>query len=189
LGRTFEFNAAFTITVHNAFGYFRRVMTSMARQNRRPKADWNNELSIPVQSTVPASGTTVLDLVYQAEEVFDNIRHRARETEARAHAWCEVAGERLRHAEMRIQSAESAQREIIADADRMLQVASRALALSELRISAAEDRATAAEARAQMAEVKAREAKQALTLVEDAIRRRLLCVGHETIRQLGAFVA
>ena len=39
----------------------------------------------------------------------------------------------------------------------------------------------AAEIRAQVAEAEAREAKQALALVEDAIRRRLLCASPEAL--------
>jgi hypothetical protein len=48
-----------------------------------------------------------------------------------------------------------------------------------LRITAAEDKAAAAEARAHVAETEARDAKQTLALVEDAIRRRLLCASPE----------
>ena len=43
-----------------------------------------------------------------------------------------------------------------------------------MRIEAAEDQLTAMEFRAQAAETEAREAKQALVLVEEAIRGRLL---------------
>ena len=46
-------------------------------------------------------------------------------------------------------------------------------------MTAAENRLTAMEFRAQAAEVEAREAKQALALVEEAIRRRLLCASPE----------
>ena len=103
---------------------------------------------------------------------------RARETE-----------EKLRLAEMRAEAAERAQRELAIEMDRTLQDASMALAQAQSRIEAqegklvaAEFRAQAAEAeardamfRAQAAEVEARDAKDALALVEDAIRRRLLC--------------
>ena len=75
-------------------------------------------------------------------------------------------------------------REVIADADRKLADASRALTQVELRITAAIDEAAAAEIRAQVAETEAREAKQTLALVEDAIRRRLLCAGPETARRM-----
>jgi len=42
------------------------------------------------------------------------------------------------------------------------------------------------EFRAQAAELEAREAKQALTLVEEAIRRRLLCASPEAASPLNA---
>jgi hypothetical protein len=47
------------------------------------------------------------------------------------------------------------------------------------RIEAQEDKLTALELRAQMAEADAREARQALALVEEAIRKRLLCTNPE----------
>jgi hypothetical protein len=50
---------------------------------------------------------------------------------------------------------------------------------AQLRLSASEDRLTALEFRAQAAELEAREAKQTLALVEEAIRRRLLCASPE----------
>ena len=62
--------------------------------------------------------------------------------------------------------------------------ASRALSDVQRRVTAAEDRAVAAEVRAQVAEAEAREAKQALALVEDAIRRRLLCASPEGVSRL-----
>jgi hypothetical protein len=50
----------------------------------------------------------------------------------------------------------------------------RALAQAKSRIEAQEDKLTAVELRAQVAEAEAREAKEALALVEEAIRKRLL---------------
>jgi hypothetical protein len=55
-----------------------------------------------------------------------------------------------------------------------LQDASKALRQAQTRIVAAEDQVTALEFRAQAAEAQFHEAKQALLLVEDAIRKRLL---------------
>jgi hypothetical protein len=52
---------------------------------------------------------------------------------------------------------------------------------AQSRLDAAENQLTAAEFRAQAAEAEAREAKQALALVEDAIRRRLLCASSEAL--------
>jgi len=57
---------------------------------------------------------------------------------------------------------------------------------AQSRIVAAEDKLTAVEFRAQAAELEAREAKQALALVEEAIRRRLLCASPEAAGQLSA---
>jgi predicted nucleic acid-binding Zn-ribbon protein len=92
---------------------------------------------------------------------------------------CKSAAEKLRQAEKRIEIAERLQREIITEADCKLQDASRALKQAQSRIADAEDRLTAMEFRAQAAEAEAREAKQALALVEEAIRRRLLCANPE----------
>jgi hypothetical protein len=157
----------------------------MVRQNRKSEVRNDSVLSF-VRSSAPARGATALGLVYQAAEVLKSIEDRARETEALAQALCKAAVERLRQAKTRIETAERAQREIIADAGCKLQDASRALTQAELRISTAEDKTTAAEIRAQIAEAEAREAKQALALVEEAIRRRLLCAGSETVRELSA---
>jgi len=48
-----------------------------------------------------------------------------------------------------------------------------------VRIDAQQDQVTALEFRAEAAEAEAREARQALALVEEAIRRRLLCTTTE----------
>ena len=69
----------------------------------------------------------------------------------------------------------SAQRTFMIDAEGKLRDASRALEEAQSRLQAKEDHLTAMEFRAQAAEVEAREAKQSLALVEEAIRRRLLC--------------
>lgn len=116
-------------------------------------------------------GTTALNLVYQAAQVFSSIEDHARETEARAQSQCKSAVERLKLAE---KAAELAQHEVIREADCKLQEASIALKQAQSRIVAAEDELTAVEFRAQAAEAEAREAKEALGLVEEAIRRRLL---------------
>jgi chromosome segregation ATPase len=124
-------------------------------------------------------GAKALDLVYQAAEVFTSMEDHAREIEARAMSMCKSAAEKLKLAERRIETAERGQREIITEADCKLQDASRALKQAQSRIADAEDRLTAMEFRAQAAEAEAREAKQALALVEEAIRRRLLCANPE----------
>jgi hypothetical protein len=127
----------------------------------------------------PDCGATALNLVHQAAEIFSSIEDHARETEARAQSLCESAVERLK-------GAECARLEIINEADRKLQEAAIALKDAQSRTVAAEDKLTAVEFRAQAAELEAREAKQALALVEEAIRRRLLCASPEAASQLNA---
>jgi len=116
----------------------------------------------------PDLGATALNLVYQAAEVFSSMEDRARETEARAQSICKSAAQGLHLAERRIEAAERAQ----CEADAALLETSRALARSQASIEAAEDQLTALEFRAQAAEAEAREARTALALVEEAIRRR-----------------
>src|SRR5712664_2776216 len=131
-----------------------------------------------VRLSAPDCGATALNLVYQAAEIFSSENH-ARETEARAQSLCQSAVESLK-------GAERARLEIINEADCKLQEAAIALKDAHSRIVAAEDKLTAVEFRAQAAELEAREAKQALALVEEAIRRRLLCASPEAASQLNA---
>jgi hypothetical protein len=141
-----------------------------------------NVLSFPRPLTSDA-GAAALDLVYQAAEVFRTMEERARETEARAQALCKSASEQLRRAEIRAEAAERAQRELIVNAEHKLQEASTALQQAQSRFEAQQDQLTAVEFRAQAAEAEAREAKQALALVEEAIRRRLLSTNLEGSRR------
>ena len=145
----------------------------MAQRNLRASVGRDENVLSFARPSVPDCGTTALNLVYQAAEVFSSMEDHARETEARAQSLCKSAVERLKLAEKRIEAAERARRELITEADCKLQDASRALKQAQSRIEAAEDRLTAVEFRAQAAEAEAREAKQALALVEEAIRRRL----------------
>jgi hypothetical protein len=156
----------------------------MAHREGRPAVRRHENVLSFVRPPIPAAGADALDLVYRAAEIFNGIENNAREVEARAHAMCKSAAERLKLAEQRTESAEHSLREVVADADRKLADASRVLTEIELRITAAEGKATAAETRAQVAETEAREARQSLALVEDAIRRRLLCASPETTRKL-----
>ena len=105
----------------------------------------------------------------------------ARETEARAQSLCKSALERLELAEKRIETVERERREAI----NKLRDASKALEEAQSRIIAVEDRLTAAEFRAQAAETDAREANQALALVEEAIRSRLLTASPKAGPSLG----
>jgi hypothetical protein len=158
----------------------------MARRNLRASVGRDENVLSFARSSVPDSGATALNLVYQAADVFRGMEDHARETEARAQSLCKSAVERIRFAEMRTEAAERAQRETIIEAECKLQDASRALSQAQSRIQAAEDRLTAVEFRAQAAEAEAREAKQALALVEEAIRRRLLCANPEADSRLSA---
>jgi chromosome segregation ATPase len=158
----------------------------MVQRNLRASVDGNESVLSFARSSAPGCGTTALNLVYQAAEVFSSMEDHARETEARAQSLCKSAVERLKLTEQRIEAAERARRKIINEADCKLQDASRALEQAQSRIEATEDQLTAVEFRAQTAEAEAHEAKQALALVEEAIRRRLLCASPEAESRLNA---
>ena len=147
----------------------------MVQRNSRASVGGDESvLSFPSPSE-PDRGATALDLVYQAADVFRGMEKHARETEARAQSLCTNALERLRLAEMRAEAAERAQREVTITAERRLQDACRALEQARSSIEDQKDKLTAVELRAEVAEVEARQAKEALALVEEAIRKRLLC--------------
>ncbi|MGB5901706.1 MAG: hypothetical protein WBH00_02555, partial [Xanthobacteraceae bacterium] len=93
----------------------------------RPRAGDANVLTFPPPSARDGSATAI-DLIYQAAEMFTGIEHRARDIEANARAMCQNAVDKLVDSERRIQAAERARRDIIADVDRRLQEV--ALALS-----------------------------------------------------------
>src|ERR1700682_4717325 len=158
----------------------------MTKRNLRASVSRDENVLSFAGPSVPDSGTPALNLVYQAAEVFRGMEDHARETEARAQSLCKSALERLKLAEMRTAAAERARRELITDAGCQLQDASRGLKQAQSRVEAAEDRLTAVEFRAQAAEAEGREAKQALALVKEAIRRRLLCANPEADSRLGA---
>jgi hypothetical protein len=158
----------------------------MAKRNLRVSLSPDENVLSFARPSVPDSGATALNLVFQAADVFRSIEDHARETEARAQSLCKSALERIRFAEMRTEAAERAQRELITAAECKLQDASRASNQAQSRIEATEDRLTAVEFRAQAAEAEAREARQALALVEEAIRRRLLCANPEADSRLSA---
>jgi len=154
-------------------------LKSMAPRNLRVSAPRDDNVLRFARPSDQDCGAKALDLVYQAAEVFTGMEDHAREIEARAKSMCKNAADQLKVAEKRIEAAERLQREIITEADCKLRDASRALKQAHSRIADAEDRLTAMEYRAQAAEAEAREAKQALALVEEAIRRRLLCATPE----------
>jgi hypothetical protein len=131
-----------------------------------------NVLAFPRRRTelVRNDGKSAIDLVYQAAEAVGSMQDHARQTEFRAETLCRNAIEKLRLAERRTEAAENA------------------LNLAESRIASAEARLSAAELRAKNAETKAHELDQALTLIEEAIRTKLLGAGR-TVRGSSAAVA
>jgi hypothetical protein len=158
----------------------------MAQRNPRVSVGKDDNVLSFARPLVSDTSATALNLVYQAADVFSSMEHHARESEARALSLCRSAAEKLRYAEKRIEATEQARRELITAAECKLQDASRALKQAQSRTEAAEDRLVAMEFRAQAAEAEAREVRQALALVEEAIRRRLLCVKPEVDSKLGA---
>jgi hypothetical protein len=146
----------------------------MTQRNSRASVGADENVRSFAPPPAPEQGTTALNLVYQAADVFRSIEEHARETEARAQSFCVSTLERLRLAEMRAETAERAQREFIVNAEHKLQEACRALQHAQSCIEAQKDKLAAVEIRAEVAEAEAREARQALALVEEAIRKRLL---------------
>ena len=158
----------------------------MAQRNSRASVGGDEAvLSFP-SPLAPDKGATALDLVYQAADVFRGMEKHARETEARAQSICTSALERLQLAEMRAEATERAQHELIVTAEGKLQDACRALEQALSCIEAQKDKLTAAEHRAEAAEAEARQAKEALALVEEAIRKRLLCANPDADGRLTA---
>ena|SRR6478609_2576752 len=119
-------------------------------------------------------GSSVLNLVLQAAEIFSGMEATVKETEARAQSIRKSSDEKVRLAEKRIQVAERARREVTDHAERRLHDASKALKQAQARITAAEDLVTALEFRAQSAEAQLHDARQTLLQVEQAIRERFL---------------
>lgn len=115
-------------------------------------------LALPRRRIEPVrdDGQSAVDLVYQAAEVVGNLQDHARQIETRAQMLCRSAVEKLRLAERRTEAAE------------------RALNLAESRVASAEAKLSAAEQRAKKAETRARELDQALALIEETIRTKLL---------------
>jgi hypothetical protein len=105
----------------------------MVQRNLRASVGRNENVLSFARSSAPDCGTTALNLVYQAAEVFSGMEDHARETEARAQSLCKSAVERLKLAEKRIEAAERARHEIIHEADCKLQDASRALKQAQSR--------------------------------------------------------
>src|ERR1700761_1469321 len=157
-------------------------LCQMKHQRRRSEQfPRGNVYELPEAAPRPDEPSVALDLVYQAADAFRASQDRARETEARAQFLCRQASEKVRHAEMRAESAEQAYRELMSAVDQKLKDAHRALEQAQANVSTQTDRQIAAEFRAQQAEAEMRETKRALALVEQAIRKRLL---NDSVREI-----
>jgi hypothetical protein len=165
---------------------FATGLDSMAQRNFRASIGKDENVFGFRPTLAPDQGATALDLVYQAADVFRSMEEHARETESRAQSLCTNALERLRLAEIRAEAAERAQRDFIITAEQKLQDACRALQHAQSCIEAQKDKMAAAELRAEVAEAEARQAKDALALVEEAIRKRLLCANPDADSRLTA---
>jgi hypothetical protein len=165
---------------------FATSLNDMAQRNSRASVGEEEDILSFPSPVEPDKGATALDLVHQAADVFRGMEKYARDTEARAQSLCTSALERLRLAEMRAEAAERAQRELVVTAERKLQHACRALEQARSFIKAQEDKLTAVELRAEVAEAEARQAREALALVEEAIRKRLLCANPDVDGRLTA---
>lgn len=132
-----------------------------------------NIVSFP-PSTSKDYGTTALNLVQQAADIFSDMEDHAREAETRAQSMYKNLTEKLQQAEMQRDSSEHARREIINELNTKIRDVTRALQQAEARITEAEERTVAAEFRAQAAENQLYKANRELAAVEDAIRKRLL---------------
>jgi hypothetical protein len=165
---------------------FATGLSSMAQRYSRASAGRDENVLGFLPASTPDKGATALDLVYQAADVFRSMEEHARETEARAQSLCTNALERLRLAEIRAEAAERAQREFVVTTEHKLQDACRALQQAQSCIESQKDKLAAAEIRAEVAEAEARQAKEALALVEEAIRKRLLCANPDADSRLTA---
>jgi hypothetical protein len=168
-------NHPLTIAIHNAARVFATSLNYMAQRNSRASIGGEQNVTSFPSPLAPDKGATALDLVHQAANAFRDMEMRARDTEARGQSLCKSALERLQLAEMRAEAAEQAHRELIITTESKLQYACRALEQAQSCIQAQKNKLTAAELRAEVAEAEARQAAEALVLVEEAIRKRLLC--------------
>ena len=142
-------------------------------RSKSPAGEDENILSF-APSVTKDYGTTALNLVHQAAEIFKGMENQARETEAHAQSMCESFAEKLRLAEKQRDSAERARREVVNELNGKLQDISKALQQAHSRITIMEEQAIAAEFRAQAVEAKLYQANQELGAIEEAIRKRLL---------------
>ena len=136
-------------------------------------------------SSAKNPGAAALDLVYQAAELIGDVENFAAEREAHAESLAKQAIEKLKIAEERVRSADSARRaaeaDIIVFKERVekelnvkLQEIENAMEQAASRLAATEAQLTAAEQQANAAELRATEAENALTRIEAAIQNQIL---------------
>jgi hypothetical protein len=143
------------------------------RYKSSPVSEPENIVSFP-PSTPKDYGTTALNLVQQAADIFSDMESHARAIESRAQSTYKNLTEKLQQAEMQRDSSERARREIVNELNYKIRDVTRALQQAEAHITEAEERTVAAEFRAQAAENQLFKANRELAAVEDAIRKRLL---------------
>src|SRR5580692_12618675 len=157
-----------------AFRANQQLREDMWDYRHKPAASADENILSFAQSAPREYGTTALNLVHQAAEIFSGMENHARETEARAQSMCKSLAEKLQLAEVQRDSSERARREIVNELNYKIQDVTRALQLAEARITEAEERAVAAEFRAQATENQLYKTNRELAAVEEAIRKRLL---------------
>lgn len=136
-------------------------------------------------SSAKNPGAAALDLVYQAAELIGDVENFAAEREAHAESLANQAIEKLKIAEERVRSADSARRAAEADItvfkekvekefNVKLQEIESAMEQAASRIAATEAQLIAAEQQANTAELRATEAENALKRIEAAIQTQIL---------------
>jgi hypothetical protein len=136
-------------------------------------------------STAKSPGAAALDLVYQAAEVIGDVEKVAAEREAHAESLASQAVEKLKIADERVRSAESARRAAEAEITEFkekverefnvkLQEIENAMEQAASRLAATQAQLTAAEEQANAAESRATEAENALKRIEAAIQTQIL---------------
>jgi SMC interacting uncharacterized protein involved in chromosome segregation len=118
-----------------------------------------------------------LDLVSQAAQVIRTIEVEAATVEARARSLVQDAVEKLKLAESRIQSVDTARRtaeKCMREANARAEEAEKGIKEAQSLAAAAKAELYAMELRVKAAETRADETKHALIRVEDAIRTQLL---------------
>jgi hypothetical protein len=157
-----------------AFRANQQLREDMWDYRYKPSAGEDEDILGFTEPVAKDFGSTALNLVHQAAEIFSGMENHARETEARAQSLCESFAKKLQLAEQQRDASERTRREVVNELNGKLQDVSRALQLAQSRIADAEDRAVAAEFRAQSAEAQLYKANRELAAVEEAIRKRLL---------------